>query len=158
MELKIDKTPIATARLDLKGFRESLKRDLNLREAVNYNIKVMSNKLPVPEAKIVEMIYFFTDWADIIRVLPKRDEEVMNIRVCNIEYADKIQYKPGVSDGLNFKLKEKKIAGTMVIVINDLVSDINNTIKMWIDQAVPTFVFGLEPKWVPLEVYYDKGS
>lgn len=112
--------------------------------ALRENTTIVSNNGGLEENKIMDMICYFTPWEQV------RGRQEMNIRICSIEYKDKVQYTPGEMDGQTFRFTEEKISGEMVIVINDIVS-INNIIKRWMDDVLPTYMFATVHKWVPLE-------
>lgn len=150
MKLKIENQPWAEAVLDVNGFRNDLRKTLDIYSSVRNNITRIDKIKGLDLGNVINTIFNYTDWGLMLEYLQQEDRTTIRFRICRIEYKDKVQYDIGVVDDYEFHFGERRTDGSTIIVTNDLQTP-NNLIDTWMAKTAPTFMFEkAEQKWMPM--------
>lgn len=148
MDFKIDGDVLALCIVDMKGFRDDFKRNLNLKDSIQANFKVVEKGM-FDDTNLFKMVLYGLDWGTILSVIKEVEEDEMVIRFYKLRYVGKIEFTPDMvsQDGRHYLFKQEVKDGNDVIMINSFIKSPDFAIQSYLNYT--TFNYG-KVRWQPL--------
>jgi len=133
MKIHINPSPIAQGIVELEKLKKDYQQDLNLKRAINKNTKITKGDLSEEEFK--KAVFLCMDWTTILTKLTETSLKQMKIKIHSLTYEDRPILKPGYikQDMTELELKQTQENGTEFIIINNLITSPDWTIRTWIN-------------------------
>jgi len=134
MDLEIMNETVITGIIDVKNFKKQMYKNLDVMKALKSSLTINKNLTSHSEEEVFQALLWEIDWRGFFISLPHYSQEKIRIKFCPITYNKKIVYEPGsiTTNRERIILEEKRVDGEGLILINNLVYDVHNTIDNWL--------------------------
>jgi len=85
MEIRIDPETVIKADFDVIGFKKLFNQTTDIKKAIVDNIKINFTAATISEIKIKDMLYYGTDWENVLYFHDINKEKVMRLKVYKCE-------------------------------------------------------------------------
>jgi hypothetical protein len=143
MEIKIDKEPITTARLNLDAFKKDLAKGWNILKAVMDNLTITSTtNESADEDSSKKVIFYGTDWGSFLMMFEVSQPKTVDFRVYKAAVDGTTVYTPDkidTSDGV-VHLKNHVVSKMDFLITNSLSKRIDKNIEVMLSGALIDYV------------------
>lgn len=149
MELRIGRQ-IAKAEIDTKQFRNMVKQNLDIKNAVNKATTVVEKEEGMKDALVKGLIYHSADWVTVFRLMADKTIKTPNIinvklHMANADAKPRYMVRWVNEDRNIFKLENQPIRED-VILISDFPRAYESALHKWLARDVLHYEEGKVPK------------
>ena len=157
MEILITDKTLATGKINLNVFKDTMLEDLDLEEAIMQSMQITQHDPTIKIKQILDLLRYQLEWGDVLIELQNQpDKQEMNFKIILIENKNRTTYDLGFTDTQTFNFTEKPSEPYEVIITQDLIKHPNYNLATNLSKT--TFLFQQE-KWQTLgEIKNDRNK